>query len=187
MPVQVAWVKCCDATVLGRFRRALKGCSPGGLKQKVPELSKQLGSRSFFSAKSYLVKLKQMEDTKCYKEDIKNNTKTNKSSPLTISPAKLDTPEPSSDWVTQRYRSWSWLVTSLRLKEAANRLWLMFFIWATGISSPFLLLITDKHRDTWGATEAAWGWTHTHTVHSHAHSLSISLTAGLKVVTTIEP
>lgn len=59
--------------------------------------------------------------------------------PLTISWAKLDTPEPSSDWVTQRYKSWSAFVTSCNLKEAANRLWLMFFVWATGISSPFRL------------------------------------------------
>ena len=59
--------------------------------------------------------------------------------PLTISWAKLDTPEPRSDWVTQRYKSWSVLVTSCNLKEAANLLWLMFLVWATGISSPFRL------------------------------------------------
>ena len=59
--------------------------------------------------------------------------------PLTISWAKLDTPEPSSDWVTQRYKSWSVFVTSCSLKEAANLLWLMFLVWATGISSPFRL------------------------------------------------
>lgn len=125
------------------------------------------------------------------KRQKKNDTKTNKPSPLTISPAKLDTPEPSSDWVTQRYRSWSWLVTSLRLKEAAKRLWLMFFIRATGMSSPFLLLMTDKQQE--GQREAPQKMlegepAHTHkNSHTHTQSLAISLTAGLKVVTTIEP
>lgn len=59
--------------------------------------------------------------------------------PLTISWAKLETPEPRSDWVTQRYKSWSVFVTSCNLKEAANLLWLMFFVWATGMSSPLRL------------------------------------------------
>jgi len=59
--------------------------------------------------------------------------------PLTISWAKLETPEPRSDWVTQRYKSWSVFVTSCNLKEAANLLWLMFLVWATGMSSPLRL------------------------------------------------
>lgn len=72
-----------------------------------------------------------------------------------MSPAKFDTPEPLSDWVTHRYRSWSWLVTSLRRNEAANFLWLMFFFSATGMSSPLRLCqeITGIHTQF---------YTHTH-------------------------
>lgn len=125
-----------------------------------------------------------------------------KSSPLTIRPAKLDTPEPRSDWVTQRYRSWSWLVTSLRWKEAANRLWLMFLVWATGISSPFRLCITDEDRQTDRQTGRQtdqvlqWLWRVKCLDQGHKSALDhtnpltspcASLTAGLKVMTTIEP
>lgn len=115
-------------------------------------------------------------------EDIGTNL------PLTMRPAKLDTPEPRSDWVTHLYKSWSWLVTSLRWKDAANRLWLMFLVRATGISSPFLLWIRKQNEkgERWGDEEAVGGltallkvswqrWTSLTHAHTHTHLLTAPL------------
>lgn len=68
--------------------------------------------------------------------------------PLTMSSAKLETPAPRVDWVTQRYRSCSALDTTSSWNVARKRRWLMCFTEAAGTTSPLCLC----PRDTRGVT-----------------------------------
>lgn len=73
--------------------------------------------------------------------------------PFTMSSAKLETPEPRLDWVTQRYRSCSPLDTSSSWKVARKRRWLMCFTEAAGTTSPLCLCPVGRERHEEGS---AW-------------------------------
>lgn len=76
--------------------------------------------------------------------------------PLTMSSAKLETPAPRADWVTQRYRSCSALDTPSSWKVARKRRWLMCFTEAAGTTSPLCLCPKDTPGVTQGVTWHRW-------------------------------
>lgn len=66
--------------------------------------------------------------------------------PFTTSSAKLETPEPRGDWVTQRYRSWSERWTLSSWKDTTKRRWLRCLTDAIVKMSPLCLCKAREDR-----------------------------------------